>query len=306
MLIIGESIHVISPKVRTAIESRDKSFIQELACRQVEGGAGMLDLNIGPQRKAGAEVMAWMVETVQEVTSVPLSLDTTNTIAMEAGLKLCKRPALINSTDATPARLEAMMPLSAKYHAGIIALTLGASGLPTTAEARIELASEYILTAAQRFGVPMEDIYLDPLVLTVNGNQDQAQATVSAVRFFKQMTDPPLKTTCGLSNISNGAPPQNRPLINRVFLAMMIGAGLDSAILDALDTEVMETIGILERREDSTPVGKLFLAIHDAYVAGEEVDTSWVDTEQRELRDIVKSVSMLENKTLYAHGYLRV
>jgi len=305
MLIIGECIHVIAPRVRAAIENRDKAFIQDLARRQVEAGAHMLDLNIGPQRKAGPEVMSWMVETIQEAVDVPLSLDTTNVAAIEAGLKLCKHTPIINSTDATEERLEALMPLAAKYNAHIIALTYAGSALPTSVDARIELASGPILTAAAKHGVPIENIFFDPLVMTVNGNQEQSLLVVESVRFFKQMTDPPPKTTCGLSNVSNGAPREIRPLINRVYLLMLMGAGLDSAILDPLDREIMEAIRILETRDDSTPRGKLYLAIYDAYARGEEVDTSWVDMSDPELRDIVKTLHMLENKTLYAHGYLR-
>jgi 5-methyltetrahydrofolate corrinoid/iron sulfur protein methyltransferase len=306
MLVIGESIHVIAPRVRQAMEDRDKALIQEMARQQVEGGAHVLDLNIGPQRKTGVEVMSWMVETVQEATDVGLSLDTTNAAAIEAGLALCRKPALINSTDATPERLQALMPLAAKFNVGIIALTLGATGLPTTAEARIELATEAILPVAEEHGVSPDKIYFDPLVLTVNGNQDQSQATVEAVRFFKQMTDPPPMTTCGLSNISNGAPPELRTLINRVYLVMLMGAGLDTAIMDPLDTGIMEVFRIVEGRDTSTPVRKLYVDLYDAYAAMEPADTSGVDTSVEELRDIVKTIDMLENKTMYAHGYLKV
>ncbi len=306
MIAIGESIHVISPRVRVAIEGREETFLQELALKQVAGGAQMLDLNIGPQKKAGPEVMAWMVEIIQEVTDVPLSLDTTNAAAIEAGLKGVKRKALINSTDATPQRIEALMPLAAKYNAGIIALTLAATGLPTTADARIQLASECIFPACERYGLPMEDLYLDPLVLTVNGNQDQAPATIEAVRFFKQMTDPPPKTVCGLSNISNGAPNELRPLINRVFLLMMMGAGLDSAIMDTLDAETMEALRVVEARDTSTLRGRLHLAIYDAYARGESFDPSGFDLQDPQARDILRTVQMLENRFLYAHGYLRV
>lgn len=306
MIVIGECIHVISPRVRSAMESRDKAFIQDLASRQVKKGAHMLDLNIGPQKKAGHEVMPWMVNTIQEVTAIPLSLDTTNAAAIEAGLKVCRKKAIINSTDATPDRLNALMPLAAKYNAGIIVLTYAGGGLPTTAEARIELAMDNIFPAVAEQGVPIENLYFDPLVLTVNGNQDQALQTINAVRFFKQMADPPPLTTCGLSNISNSCPNEIRPLLNRVFLIMMLGAGLDSAIVDPLDDELMGTIGVVEARDDSTPRGKLYLDLYDAYARGEEFDPSSVDMLNPELRDIVKTIRVLENKTLYAHGYLRI
>ncbi|MDP2953874.1 MAG: dihydropteroate synthase, partial [Chloroflexota bacterium] len=234
MLVIGECIHVISPRVRAAIEERDAKLIQGLAREQVAKGAQVLDLNIGPQRKSGPEVMTWIVNTVQEVVDVPISLDTTNVAAIETGLKLVRKKAFINSTDATAERLSNMMPLAGRYKANIIALTLGATGLPTTTDARIDLASQILPVATER-GVPNESVYLDPLVLTINGNQDQVLNTVNAARFFKQMSDPAPKTTCGLSNVSNSCPKEMRPLINRVFLLMMLGAGLDSAILDPLD-----------------------------------------------------------------------
>jgi 5-methyltetrahydrofolate corrinoid/iron sulfur protein methyltransferase len=306
MIAIGECIHIISKDVKTAVENRDKSFIQNLAKKQADKGANYIDLNIGPQKKAGHEVMPWMVQAIQEVTDLPLSLDTSNAAAIEAGLKVCKRKALINSTDATEERMSAMMPLAAKYNANLIALTLAKGGIPTSADARVELATERIFATAEKFGVPIENLWLDPLVLTVNGNQDQAQQTINAVRFFKQLADPPPKTTCGLSNVSNTCPAELRHLLNRVFMVMMAGAGLDSAILDPLDHETMEAIRILDKRDDSTPKGKLYLGIYDAYAAMEEYDISQVDMSNPELKDIAKTVNILQNKTLYAHGYLRL
>lgn len=305
MIVIGECIHIVSKQVKTAIENKDKRFIQELALRQAEKGANYLDLNIGPQRRGGPEVMTWMVDTVQEVTDTSLSLDTTNREAMEAGLARCKVRPLVNSTDATPERLAAMMPLAAKYNANIIALTLAGSGLPSSADARVQLALEAIVPAALENGVNMADIFLDPLVLTINGNQDQVQPTIEAMRFFKLMSDPPPLTTCGLSNISSGAPPHLRPLLHRVFLPMMLGAGLDSAICDPLDDELMAVRRILETRDASTAKGRLYLSIYDSYAAGQTADISSVDTSDPELRDIVKTIEVLENKWIYAHSYLQ-
>ncbi len=123
----------------------------------------MLDLNIGPQKRRGVEVMDWIVDAVQEVTDVPLSLDTTNVAAIEAGLKKAKRQAMINSTSADPERLNTGMPLAAEYNAKIIALTMGKSGIPTTAEGRVEMAMEVLIPKAMELGIPMADLYLDPL-----------------------------------------------------------------------------------------------------------------------------------------------
>ena len=304
MIGIGECIHIISQDVRNAVENRDKAFIQDLAKRQVDKGAAYLDLNIGPQKKAGAEVMPWIVETVQEVTDVPLSLDTTNAVAMEAGLKVCKKKALINSTSADPERLKLAMPLAAKYNADIIALTLRATGLPVTADARVEILMDDLLTAAEEYGVPQENLFIDPLVLTVNGTQEHAPELPKAILLIKGMTDPPLKTTCGLSNISSGAPAGLRPLLNRVFMVILLGAGLDSAIMDPLDDKLMETLRIVDKKDDSTPLGKLYSDLYDAHAEGEQLDTSTIDTSDPEIRDVVKTIDVLQGKTLYAHGYL--
>ena len=304
MIVIGESIHIISRQVRAAIDNRDKAFLQDLALRQVESGAHWLDLNIGPQKKAGVETMTWLVNIIQEVSNVPLVLDTTNVEAIEAGLEACHKPALINSTDATLERLNTLMPLAAKYNANIIALTLGSSGLPRTIDSRLELVLEQILPAAAQYNVPFNHIFLDPLVLTVNGNQGQAMQTVEAIRYFKQACEPPSMTTCGLSNISNGAPEEIRPLINRVFLTMMLGAGLDSAIMNCLDDELMKILRIIDSGDKSTPESRLYLSLYNSYVIGEQFDISTVDMDNPKLRDIARTIQILQNQLLYAHSYL--
>jgi len=306
MIAIGECLQIISSRVRTAIEERDKGFLQDMAKRQVDKGAQMLDLNIGPQKKAGAEVMEWLVNTIQEVTDVPLSLDTTNAEAIQAGLKVCKKKPMINSTSADPERMGVLFPLAARHDANIIALTLRATGLPATADTRVEILSEDLLPAIEQYGLPLENVYLDPLVLTVDGCQDHAPEVVKATRIFKQISDPPLHTTCGLSNISSGAPREVRPILNRIYLVMLMGAGLDSAILDPFDDELMETIRILESHDDSTAKGRIYLALYDAYAADEEFDPSIADMSDPEQSNILKTIRVLENKTIYAHSYLQL
>jgi len=305
VLIIGENIHIISPRVREAIEARDAAYIQRLARQQVDAGAGVLDLNIGPQRKAGHEVMPWIVEAVQEVCDVPLSLDSTNLAAMEAGLKVCKRKAMLNSASADPERLDSVMGLAAKYGASVIALTMGVDGIPTTADGRVAIAMEALLPAAEAAGVPIVDVYLDPLVLTVTCNQDVAQASVEAIRMFKMVSDPAPTTTVGLSNISNGCPAETRPLVNRTFLVMLMGAGLDSAIADPFDAAQMEWIRIVESRDDTTPLNRLVLALFDASASMTELDEGLVDDHDEDQVAIVKTYRMLHNRVLYADSYLR-
>ncbi len=303
---IGERIQIINNNVRAAIGERDKAFIQDLAKKQVDCGAKILDLNIGPQKKSGPEVMDWLVNTVQEVVDVPLSLDTTNAEAIQVGLELCKQKPIINSTNADPARMSVLFPLAAKYDVNIITLTLRATGLPVSADSRVGILVEDLLPTAEEAGVNPQNIYVDPLAMTVNGTQEHAPEVVNATFVIRQMMDPPLHMTCGLSNVSNGAPEDVRQVLNRVYLVMLMGAGMDSVILDPFDKKLMETITLLENRDDSTALGKVYLALYDACATGEEFDPSIVDMSDQEQAAVAKTVRILQNKVIYAHNYLNL
>lgn len=305
MLIIGESIHILAPAVKQAVESRDAAFIQDLAVRQVESGAGMLDLNMGPQKKHGTEVMPWLVETVQTVTDVPLSLDTTNLAAMEAGLAICSRPAMLNSASADPERCESVMRLAAAHGASVIALTLGRDGIPTTTDGRAELAMDMLLPTAEAVGLSPTHVYIDPLALTVTCNQDVAMVTVDSIRVFKQISDPPLMTTIGLSNVSNGCADEIRSLINRTYLVMLLGAGLDSAIADPFDERLKEWVRIVEERDEGTALGRLVLALHDVSAAMEILDAGMVDPSDEQQVALYRTYRMLANEVIYADSFLR-
>jgi 5-methyltetrahydrofolate corrinoid/iron sulfur protein methyltransferase len=306
VLIIGENIQVLSAPVKAAIAERDKKVIQEMAVKQVEAGAGIVDLNIGPQKKLGHEIMPWIVQAVQEVVDVPLSLDTTNLAAMEEGLKVCKQPGMLNSASADPDRCDSVMRLAAKYDARVIALTMGVDGIPTTADGRAGIAMETLMPAADAAGMPVENLFLDPLVLAVNCNQDVAMESVESIRMFKMMADPPPMTVVGLSNISNGALPEVRPLINRVMMVMVMGAGLDSAIADPLDQTQNEWIRVCEQRDESSPLNKLIIALYDAVASMDSLDESLVDKSDQDQVDLWKTYRMLTNQTLYADSYLQL
>ena len=241
MLIIGEKLSVISKRVREAMLKRDKAPIQEIAVSQWKAGAGMIDANIGPADENGEDLMQWVVSAIQEVVPLPVCLDTTNAKAIEAGIKVHNsewgRP-LINSTSNDPERFP-MLELAAKYKVPVIGLTIGKGGLPADAEERTELAAE-IMGRAMEFMLPLEDLYLDPLVLQIGSMQDHALHVIKAVRMFQELNDPAMKTIVGLSNISNGCPKYVRPVINRHFLMLLAYEGLTAAIADP--GEVMETI----------------------------------------------------------------
>ncbi len=244
MLLIGERINVITKAQRAAMQDRDPKPIQEIAKAQVEAGASMLDINIGPAEEDGPELMDWMVKTVQEVVQVPLCLDTTNLEAIQAGLRAHNnewgRP-MINSTSGETERLNTFMPVAAEFQCDIIGLCLSGSGLPADANERCAIAVD-IMTKADEVGLPLDHIYLDPLVLMLNGNQDQAMHCIHAVEMFQTLNDPPMKSVVGLSNIANTAPLAMKGLLTAVFYKMLADAGLTAAIIDPLEKEFMEVV----------------------------------------------------------------
>jgi len=238
--IIGERINGLFKDIREAIAARDPKPLQDWAVKQAEKGAYWLDVNTGPiaSKEEQAEIMAWMVKVVQEVTDLPCCIDTTNIAAMEEGLKVHKGKAMINSTTAEQAKMDAIFPLAAKYNAAVVALAMNEKGVPKSADDRTALAMELVANA-DGYGIPMQDLYIDPLVLPVNVAQEHGPEALEALRQVKLLSNPSPKTTVGLSNISQKAP--NRPLINRTFLAMAMVCGLDSAVMDADDDDLVDT-----------------------------------------------------------------
>lgn len=308
MYIIGENIHIISPKVKEAIAARDGAFFVDLARKQVQNGAQALDLNVGPQKKAGPEVMSWLVDAVQEGigTDYVISFDTTNLEAIKAGLKKVPRgKAIVNSTSAEAERLENVPPVAVEYGSKLIGLTMAKEGIPVSAEARVSLALEKLVPRCEEVGLPLDHLIIDPLVLTVKGCQEYVPQCVEAVRILKQ-SGLPILTNAGLSNVSNQVPPELRPLINRTYVVMLMAVGLDMAIADPLDHNLKEFIRIADQRDTSTPVGKLLVTLYDRTVAGEEVTPDDVDMKDPDQVAIWKTIQILLNKVIYADAYLNV
>jgi 5-methyltetrahydrofolate corrinoid/iron sulfur protein methyltransferase len=304
---IGENIHIISPKVKEAITNRDGAFFVDLARRQKAAGADVLDLNVGPRKKDGPEVMTWLVDVMQEaVPGMTLSFDTTNLAAIEAGLQKVGSNAIINSTSAEEERLATVPPLAAQYGAKLIALCMEKSGIPVSADARVAIAMEKLIPRAEEVGLSMQNLLIDPLILTVSGCQEYVPQAIETVRMVKMVMDPPPMTVVGLSNVSNQVPTEMRPLLNRVYMVMLMAVGLDAAIIDPLDNDLAEAIRIVEARDDSTPVGRLYLKLHDAVAAGESLEPDVVDMADPLQADVWKTIQVLLNKVIYTDSYLRL
>jgi len=291
MILIGENINIMSKTIGPALKGRDPKPIQELARAEVEAGVDYLDLNIGPARRAGDELMEWVVNTVQEVTDLPLSLDTTNPVAVEAGLKAHKGKALINSI--SPARMEEELPLVKKYNAAMIGLLWGREGMPRDANERAVLAVDLIYKANE-IGIPNEDIWIDPIVTpVVNVDTNQVKPCLEFMSMLQEIA-PECKSTVGLSNISNGTPASLRPWLNRTYMIMLMKYGLYSAIVDAFDPELIK-IARGERPE-------IVDLVHRVMDGERPAPSSLTEEEVK----YVKTVRVLTGETLYSHSWLEI
>ena len=298
MELIGENINVMVTKIGTAMKERDAKTIQELAISEAEAGMDYLDINLGPARKGGGELMEWMVRTIQEVVDLPLYLDTTNVEAIEAGLKAYKNKkgkAVINSIMARPERMEAELPLAKRYDAGFVALLWGPEGMPRDEAERGVLATE-LMNKATEYGIPNEDVWIDPIVTPVSSQQDQVKSMVAFMMMFRDLQEmaPGLKSTCGLSNVSNGAPKNLRPILNQTYLMILGKYGMASAIVDAFDDD-LKAFARGERPEINKPVNEV--------ADGQEPDLASLSKEQI---DYVKTAKILLGHSLYSDSWLEL
>ena len=290
MILIGENLNIMSQTLGPALRGRDPGPIQEMARKETEAGIDYIDLNIGPARKAGDELMAWVVNTVQEVTDKPLSLDTTNPVAMEAGLKVFKGTALINSI--SPARADEEFPFVQKYNADMIGLLWGLEGMPRDADERAMLTMDLVMTA-NAMGIPNEKIWIDPIASPISVEINQVKACVEFMSMLQEIA-PGCKSTVGLSNISNGTPEHLRPPLNRTYMIMLMRHGLYSAIVDAFDDE-LKKIARGEMPEITSLVHRM--------MDGEKPD--FASLSQKEL-EYAKTVRVLTGETLYSHSWLEI
>lgn len=292
MILIGESINIMSQTLGPAMRERNPKPIQEMAEAEAKAGVDYLDINIGPARRAGDEMMEWVVNTVQEVSDLPLSLDTTNSVAMEAGLKACKGKALINSISLQPDRLEAGLPLVTKYNTDMIGLLWGQEGMPRDANERC-MHTVDLVYKANELGIANENIWIDPIASPVSVEINQVKSCVEFMSMLGEVA-PGCKSTAGLSNISNGTPTELRPYLNRTYLIMLMRYGLYSAIVDAFDSELIKVA-----RGEMPEIVSLVHRVMD----GEKPDLASLSQKEAEY---VKTVRVLTGESLYSHSWLEV
>ena len=294
MLLIGENLNVINTIIGRAFKEKDPGPIAAEAIRQKEKGMDWIDINLGPARKGGPELMEFVVKTVQETIGdeTPLCLDTSNIEAMEAGLAAHKGKAIINSIMCRPERYEKMIPLAVKYKANMIALMWGPDGLPRDENERAALAVELIY-AANEAGVPNEDIFVDGIVTPVNIQQPQLMSLMAFQEMLQDMA-PGAKSTCGLSNISNGPPDELRPILNQTYMVMLERKGMYSVIADAYDDQLVAIA-----RGQKPEVVDVIHKVMDS----EDID---VGSLSKELQGYVKTARVILGQSLYSDSWLEL
>jgi cobalamin-dependent methionine synthase I len=292
MLCIGENINIMSKTIGPAIKEKNAEPIRKMVKEEAKNGMDFIDLNIGPARKGGPETMEWLVKNVQEVANLPLSLDTTNLDAMEAGLKVHKGVPIMNSVSLQPERLDRGIKMAKEYNCNVIALLWGKEGMPRDENERAVHVVEFYQRAMDA-GISAEKIWVDPIVSPVSVEINQVKACVAFMGMLQEIV-PGVKSIIGLSNISNGTPDHLRPWLNRTYACMLIHQGVYSAIVDAYDAALIDIAR--GKRPD-------IIEVVVSVMEGRTVNT---DDLSEELLKYYKSARVLTGQTLYSHSWLEI
>jgi len=238
MYVIGERINGMFEDVKQALKDKNKEVIQDLAKRQMAAGASALDVNVGPAVSDAKGARLWLVEVIREVSDAPLAIDTAKWDVMAEIIPQVPGEKLINSSKADMEIASQYIGLAKENNASLVGLTIDADGVPGNIDKRVELGAQ-IIAVAMDAGLETERLFIDPIILPVNVAPKNPSNCMQAIAQLRAFADPPPHLVLGLSNVSQRC--NNRGLINRTYLAMAMACGLDAAIMDPLDTELMDT-----------------------------------------------------------------
>lgn len=304
MILIGENIHVISKIVREALIKRDENFVLDLI--NAQNKMDYIDLNVGPAKSDLVEVLPWLAKIIQDNSECGISFDTTNSEEMKKGLEVFKGKTFINSISLDDERIEKIGGLAVEYGSNLIALTLSKeNGIPKDADGRLEIAFNIYEKCLEK-GIDNEKLFFDPLILPICVDQSQGIEAINTIKMIKESFDPPVKTVIGLSNVSNGCPKDLRPLINRVYASLAFGAGLDAAIIDAKDEELIRILKMLDMNSPKSPLDKLYVNLSDMISNFGELDDVEFDKNDLEQLKVIKTARILLNNEIYSHSFTQI
>lgn len=304
MILIGENIHVISKIVREALIKRDENFVLDLI--NAQNKMDYIDLNVGPAKSDLIDVLPWLAKIIQNNSECGISFDTTNSEEMKKGLEIFGGKTFINSISLDDDRIEKIGGLAIEYGSNLIALTLSKeNGIPKDADGRLEIAFNIYEKCLEK-GIDNEKLFFDPLILPICVDQSQGIEAINTIKMIKESFDPPVKTVIGLSNISNGCPKDLRPLINRVYASLAFGAGLDAAIIDAKDDELIRILKMLDMNSPKSPLDKLYVNLSDMISNFGELDDVEFDKNDLEQLKVIKTARILLNNEIYSHSFTQI
>lgn len=303
--IIGERINPTGKKrFQQALREHDLDYIIERAIEQQDAGADILDVNVGLPGIDEVAMMTEVVNAVQGMVSLPLQIDSSNAEAIEAGLRACNGRAIVNSVNGDPEKMETILPIVHKYGAAVVGLAMDENGIPQTAEDRVAIA-ERIVTTAEKYGIPREDVLIDCLTLTVSAQQDQAKETLKAVREIHDRLG--LHCVLGVSNISFGLP--ERIHVTESFLTQAMCCGLDLPIVNPNQKEIIDAIVSYRALSGEDPSCEAYVA-HFTQNGEEPVPKAQVQSEmtveQAILKGLKKETKELTRGLMESHSEMEI
>jgi cobalamin-dependent methionine synthase I len=304
MLLIGNQIRLSRSPLASALKQRFDMLFKTLARRQVEAGAQWLLVDMGPQRRDAAADLAWLVEVIHHEVTVPLVLRGDHPDALEAGLRAARDKVLIDATLPGVADLAPYLDLARRYDA-LLALPVCPSGLPLPTDERLAMVTDSLLPQASRAGLAVDRVYVDPLVTALTCDQPMVPATVETLRLLKIAADPAPNTIVHLDDVADGAAATARPYILRVYLAMLLAAGVDALVANFLDPDLMDALRVILERDPATAGDRFLLRIFDVTKAEVDIDPAFIDRSDVEQVRLWKTVQILKNELLYADSYLQ-
>lgn len=306
MVLIAENLHIISKATKEAIIAKDDRYIIDIVKKAVDNDFKVFDLNVGPAKGSLAGALEYLVKLIEDKFDVEFSFDTSNFEEMQKGFQSVVKSAaancFLNSVCADDAKAKAGFSIASEYNSNVIALTFNPeNGISKSADERLELAVTIYEKAAE-FGVAGDKIYFDPLVLPVSAAQEQANAVLDSIRMLKEALAG-VHTIIGLSNISNGSPKEVRPLLNRVFLVLAMGAGLDSAIVDGLDSETIRIYNMIMKNSPLNSIDSLYYSLYNMVNEFKDISEVKFDKDNPLEVNIVKAAKILLNQEIYSHSF---
>jgi 5-methyltetrahydrofolate corrinoid/iron sulfur protein methyltransferase len=304
MLYIGNQFRLNRTAVAAAVSLRRTSLVQAMTRQQAEAGAGWLLVDMGPQRHNAAEDLVWLVETIHSEVHLPLALRSDDPVALEAGLRAAKDMVLIDATLPAVSDLKPYIDLAGRYGARLV-VSACPEGLPVPTEERVSRATEILVPQALEAGIPLEHVYVDPLVAALTCDQPKLPATLETLSLLKVGADPAPNTLVHLDDVADGVADAARPFITQAYVTMLLAAGVDALVANFLDPNLADVLRVVRDRDPSTSYDRLLIRLYDVTKVEGDLDVAAIDPTDSAQVSLFKTVQVLTNRMIYADSYLR-